>query len=146
MFGIAGQFRNFQGRKWGSKCLADIEDAGDFEPLVTDLLCFFFRLAVRSKDNLLGRRIYLFHFKFPTEGHWGDDVDRLFSFLYLTVKFLLPGIISGNHSSFRILQSDQQGIVEAVLMELCHGGQIVLVILRGKDLFDTCLQPVCDLF
>ena len=41
--------------------------------------------------------------------------------------------------------TDQEGVVEAVFMELGHGGKILLIVFRGKDLLNTCLQPVSDL-
>ena len=48
------------------------------------------------------------------------DVDAFFPSFYLPVKFLLPCLIPGYQCRFRFLHGDQQGIIETVIMELCH--------------------------
>ena len=76
--------------------------------------------------------------------HWGDNLDSLGTLLNMALKVLLLGAIPGYQSGIRELHGNQQGIVEAVVVELGHGGKIGLVLLGIKKITQSLPQLLRD--
>jgi len=60
-------------------------------------------------------------------------------------EFLLPGVVSGNQRSFRVLHGDQERVVETVAMKTGHHLQVVGILATAEDFLDAFLQSCSDL-
>lgn len=74
----------------------------------------------------------------------GQYLDGLFAFLYIAVKIVPPLIVARHKLS--ALHGDQEGVVEAVTVELGHSGEIGFVAFTLEKLLCAGFQPVGDLF
>ena len=58
----------------------------------------------------------------------------------------LPLAVTGNMGGIGTLHTDQHHIVKGVVVKTRHGLQILLIPVAVKELLDTSLDTVCNLF
>ena len=120
----AGQFIH---RDRGQRCalgLADIEHGHHLER--RNLYRFFLgqRLAVLVQ-NRLALFVQLFHLLLDLVRRRSQNLDAFFAFLYGAVERVFP-LVEARHQ-LPALHGDQQGVVEAVIVEFRHRGEVGLV-------------------
>ena len=64
----------------------------------------------------------------------------------MALELVLPLVVARHQGGVRLLHSNQKGIVEAVIVELGHGGEIIFIPLTLKKGLNTGFQLVGDLF
>ena len=107
---------------------------------------FHFRFTVfvqHSQARILVDFLAFFHF---LDGSRSNDLDALFAFFDVTVELILPCVKPCHQCGIRPLHSDQQRIIEAVIVEFCHRAQIRRVHFRCKNVLYALLQPFRDFF
>ena len=99
---IAGQCTHQLG-KGLPVCLGDIKDRDDPKP--GDLYLHFFRqcLASNIPQGFLRNRIKLFNFLFGFDRGRGNDADAFFTLQDITMKLILPAVVSGHQCGIRLL-------------------------------------------
>ena len=139
----AGQFIHSNGRQWFTLSLADIEHGHHLKG--RNLYRFFFgqRLAVLAQ-NRLTLLVQLFHLLLDLVGCRSKNLDAFFAFLYGAVERVFP-LVEARHQ-LPALHGDQQGVVEAVIVEFRHRGEVGFVAVTVKQLLNPCFQPVRDFF
>ena len=141
-----GQFMNANGGDLPSFCLADIEDRYDFECRNGDLFFLLHRLAVFSIDWLMGVGIDPGHHDRFLIGCRSQNLNGFFALFDCPSQFLFPLVKAGYQRGVRFLHGDQQCVVEAVIMKLGHGIQVGAILFAVKQIFQSGLQLVGDLF
>ena len=104
--------------------LADIEHGNHLKG--RNLHRFFLsqRLAV-FVQNGLALFVQFFRFLLDLVGRGSKNLDAFFAFLYGTVERVFP-LVEARHQ-LSALHGDQQGVIEAVIVEFCHRGKIGFV-------------------
>ena len=104
--------------------LADIEHRHHLER--RNLHRFFFRqrLAVLVQ-NRLALFVQLFHLLLDLVRRRSKDFDAFFAFLYGAVERVFP-LVEARHQ-LSALHGNQQGVVETVIVEFCHRGEVGFV-------------------
>ena len=123
--------------------LTDIEHRHHLER--RNLHRFFFRqrLAVLVQ-NRLALFVQLFHLLLDLVRRRSKDFDAFFAFLYGAVERVLP-LVEACHQ-LPALHGDQQGVVEAVIVEFCHRGKVSFVAVTVEQLLNARFQPVRNFF
>ena len=123
--------------------LADIEHGNHLKG--RNLYRFFFgqRLAVLVQ-NRLALFVQLFHLLLHLIRRRGKDFDAFFAFLHGAVERVLP-LVEARHQ-LPALHGDQQGVVEAVIVEFRHRGEVGFVAVAIEQLLNARFQPVRDFF
>ena len=142
-FHAAGQFFHADRGQRFSLGLAHIKDGNDLKGRNLYFLYFGNRLSVFSHHRP-ALCVQLLHFLFCLERGRGQYLDGLFAFLHIAVKIVPPLVVACHKLS--ALHGDQEGIVEAVTVELGHGGEIGFVAFTLEKLLYAGFQPVGDLF
>ena len=140
------QFMRSQFRKRFTIGLRNIEDRCYAETRNHILHTFHFRLTVfvqHHQTRILVDFLASFHF---LDGSRSNDLDALFAFFNVTVELILPCVKPCHQCGIGPLHSDQQRIVEAVIVEFCHRAQIRRVHFRCKNVLYALLQPFRDFF
>ena len=125
--------------------LAHIKDAHHLKGRDSDFFLLGDGLAVLT-DNGFAVRVKFFLFLFDFVRRGGKDFNAFFVFLYMAVKVLFPCSIASHKGCVRLLHHDQQRIVKAVIVELGHGFQVVLVSLTMEQVFYASFKLRRDLF
>jgi len=130
----AGQFIHCNRGQRFALGLADIEHRHHLER--RNLHRFFLRqrLAVLVQ-NRLTLFVQLFRFLLDLVGRRSKNLDAFFAFLYGAVERVFP-LVEARHQ-LPALHGDQQGIVEAVIVEFCHRGKIGFVAVAVEQLLDA---------
>ena len=105
-----------------------------------------FRLTVfvqYSQSRILVDFLALLDF---LNGSRSDNLNALFAFFDVAVKLILPCVKPCHQCGIRPLHSDQQRIVEAVIVEFCHRAQVYRVHFRCENILYALLQPFRDFF
>ena len=126
-------------------CLAHIKDAYHLKGRDGDFFLLGDGLAVLT-DNGLAVRVKFFQLFFDFVGRGGKDFNALFAALYMAFKLVTPFVKASHKGSVRLLHHDQQRIVKAVIVELGHGFQVVLVSLTMEQVFYASFKLRRDLF
>ena len=123
--------------------LADIEHGHHLES--RNLHRFFLsqRLAVLVQ-NRLTLFVPLFHLLLDLVGRRSKDFDAFFALFHGAVERVLP-LVEACHQ-LPALHGNQQGVVEAVIVEFCHRGEVGFVAVAVEQLLNACFQPVRDFF
>ena len=139
----AGQFIHSNGRQWFTLSLADIEHGHHLKG--RNLYRFFFgqRLSILIQ-NRLTLFVQLFHLLLDLVRRRSKDFDAFFAFLYGAVERVFP-LVEARHQ-LSALHGDQQGVVEAVIVEFCHRGEVGFVAVAVEQLLNARFQPVRDFF
>ena len=139
----AGQFIHGNGRQRFALGLADIEHGHHLESRNLHRLFFRQWLAVLVQ-NRLALFVQLFHLLLHLIRRRGKDFDAFFAFLHGAVERVFPLVEAGHQ--LPALHGDQQGVVEAVIVEFCHRGEVGFVAVAVEQLLNACFQPVRDFF
>ena len=142
-FHAAGQFFHADRGQRFPLGLAHIKDGNDLKGRNLYFLYFGNRLSVFSHHRP-ALCVQLLHFLFRLERGRGQYLDGLFAFLHIAVKIVPPLVVACHKLS--ALHGDQEGVVEAVTVELGHGGEIGFVAFTLEKLLYAGFQPVGDLF
>ena len=139
----AGQFIHCDRWQRFALGLADIEHGNHLEG--RNLHCFFFRqrLAVLVQ-NRLALFVQLFHLLLDLVRRRSKDFDAFFAFLYGAVERVFP-LVEARHQ-LAALHGDQQGVVEAVIVEFRHRGEVGFVAVAVEQLLNPCFQSVRNFF
>ena len=139
----AGQFIHCDRWQRFALGLADIEHGNHLKG--RNLHRFFFRqrLAVLVQ-NRLALFVQLFHLLLDLVRRRSKDFDAFFAFLYGAVERVFP-LVEARHQ-LPALYGDQQGVVEAVIVEFRHRGEVGFVAVAVEQLLNACFQPVRDFF
>jgi len=139
----AGQFIHSNGRQWFTLSLADIEHGHHLKG--RNLYRFFFgqRLAVLVQ-NRLTLLVPLFHLLLDLVGCRSKNLDAFFALFHGAVERVFP-LVEARHQ-LSALHGNQQGVVEAVIVEFCHRGEVGFVAVAIEQLLNACFQPVRDFF
>ena len=124
VFDTGRQFVHFQRRNRFPIGLRNIEDRCYTETRNHILHTFYFRFTVfvqHSQARILVDFLALLDF---FDGSRSNDLDALFAFFDVTVKLVFPCVKPCHQCGIRPLHSDQQRIVEAVIVKFCHCVQI----------------------
>ena len=146
VFDTGRQFVHFQRRNRFPIGLRNIEDRCYTETRNHILHTFYFRFTVfvqHSQTRILVDFLALLHF---LDGSRSNDLDAPFAFFNVAVKLILPCVEPCHQCGIRPLHSDQQRIVEAVIVEFCHRAQVRRVHFRCKNILYALLQPFRDFF
>ena len=139
----AGQFIHCNRGQRFALGLADIEHGHHLESRNLHRLFFRQRLAVLVQ-NRLALFVQLFHFLLDLVRRRSQNLDAFFAFLYGAVERVFP-LVEARHQ-LPALHGDQQGVVEAVIVEFRHRGEIGFVAVAVEQLLNPCFQPVRDFF
>jgi len=139
----AGQFIHSNGRQWFTLSLADIEHGHHLKGRNLYRLFFRQRLAVLVQ-NRLTLFVQLFHFLLDLVRRRSQNLDAFFAFLYGAVERVFP-LVEARHQ-LPALHGDQQGVVEAVIVEFRHRGEVGFVAVAVEQLLNPCFQPVRNFF
>ena len=139
----AGQFIHCDRWQRFALGLADIEHGNHLKG--RNLHRFFFRqrLAVLVQ-NRLALFVQLFHLLLDLVRRRSKDFDAFFAFLYGAVERVFP-LVEARHQ-LAALHGDQQGVVEAVIVEFRHRGEVGFVAVAVEQLLNPCFQPVRNFF
>ena len=139
----AGQFIHCDRWQRFALGLADIEHGNHLKG--RNLHRFFFRqrLAVLVQ-NRLTLLVPLFHLLLDLVGCRSKNLDAFFALFHGAVERVLP-LVEARHQ-LPALHGDQQGVVEAVIVEFCHRGEVGFVAVAVEQLLNPCFQPVRDFF
>ena len=141
-----GQFIYFQQRERFTIRLRNIKNRCHAEAWnhIFHTLHFWLTVFVQHRQpRILVDFLTFFHF---LDGSRGNDLDALFAFLDVAVELILPCLESRHQCGIRPLHSDQQCIVETVIVEFCHRAQVHRVHFRCKNVLYTLLQPFRNFF
>ena len=141
---ISGQLGYADIRQLPPLCLADVKDSGCLEVGDRDIARFPQGLPVRAVQGLAGLRVLLVLLHRPLIGARRQDFDALLIPFDLPAQ-LLPGVVSSYPACCGKLEQDQQGVAEAVMVELRHSGQIFRITAAGIELPDAGLQLIGQL-
>ncbi len=103
------------------------------------------RLPVRAGDGPAAG-VQLFHLPPHLVGGRGQNLDGPLPPLHMALELVLPLVVARHQGGVRLLHGDQEGVVEAVIVELGHGGEVVFILFALKKGLNTGFQPVGDLF
>ena len=139
----AGQFIHCDRWQRFALGLADIEHGNHLKG--RNLHRFFFRqrLAVLVQ-NRLALFVQLFHLLLDLVRRGGKDFDALFALFHGAVERVFP-LVEARHQ-LSALHGDQQGVVEAVIVEFRHRGEVGFVAVAVEQLLNPCFQPVRNFF
>ena len=139
----AGQFIHCNRGQRFALGLADIEHGHHLESRNLHRLFFRQRLAVLVQ-NRLALFVQLFHLLLDLVRRRSKDFDAFFAFLYGAVERVFP-LVEARHQ-LAALHGDQQGVVEAVIVEFRHRGEVGFVAVTVEQLLNPCFQPVRNFF
>ena len=139
----AGQFIHGDRGQRFALGLADIEHGNHLKGRNLHRLFFRQRLAVLVQ-NRLALFVQLFHLLLDLVGRRGKDFDAFFALFHGAVERVFP-LVEARHQ-LSALHGDQQGVVEAVIVEFCHRGEVGFVAVAVEQLLNPCFQPVRDFF
>ena len=139
----AGQFIHGNGRQRLALGLADIEHRNHLKRWNLHGLFFRQRLSILIQ-NRLALFVQLFHLLLDLVRRRCQNFDAFFAFLYGAVERVFPLVEAGHQ--LPALHGDQQGVVEAVIVEFCHRGKVSFVVVTVEQLLNACFQPVRDFF
>ena len=139
----AGQFIHGNGRQRFALGLADIEHGHHLESRNLHRLFFRQRLAV-FVQNGLALFVQFFRFLLDLVGRGSKNLDALFALFHGAMERVFP-LVEARHQ-LSALHGDQQGVVEAVIVEFCHRGEVGFVAVAVEQLLNPCFQPVRNFF
>ena len=125
--------------------LAHIKDAYHLKGRDGDFFLLGDGLAVLT-DNRLAVRVKFFQLFFDFIRRGGKDFNAFFAALYMAFKLVTPFVKASHKGSVRLLHHDQQRIVKAVIVELGHGFQVVLVSFTIEKVFYASFKLCRNLF
>ena len=139
----AGQFIHRDRGQRFALGLADIKHGNHLKG--RNLHRFFFRqrLAVLVQ-NRLALFVPLFHLLLDLVGRRSQNLDAFFALFHGAVECVFPLVEAGHQ--LPALHGDQQGVVEAVIVEFCHRGEVGFVAVAVEQLLNPCFQPVRNFF
>ena len=120
----AGKFIHRNGWQRFALGLADIEHRNHFEGRNLHRL-FLGQWLTVFVQNGLALFVQLFHLLLDLVRRRSKDFDAFFAFLYGAVERVFP-LVEARHQ-LPALHGDQQGVVEAVIVEFRHRGEVGLV-------------------
>ena len=123
--------------------LADIEHGHHFERRNLHRLFFRQWLAVLVQ-NRLALLVQLFHLLLDLVRRRSKDFDAFFALFYGAVERVFP-LVEARHQ-LSALHGNQQGVVETIIVEFCHRGEVGFVAVTVKQLLNPCFQPVRNFF
>lgn len=134
-------------REYSAVAYFDGKEIKDFYAAIDYLhlhrLFFRQRLSILIQ-NRLALFVQLFHLLFDLVGRRGKDFDAFFALFHGAVERVFP-LVEARHQ-LSALHGDQQGVVEAVIVEFCHRGEVGFVAVAVEQLLNARFQPVCYLF
>jgi len=139
----AGQFIHRDRGQRFALGLADIEHGHHLESRNLHRLFFRQRLSILIQ-NRLTLLVQLFHLLLDLVGCRSKNLDALFAFLYGAVECVFP-LVEARHQ-LSALHGDQQGVVEAVIVEFRHRGEVGFVAVAVEQLLNPCFQSVRNFF
>ena len=139
----AGQFIHRDRGQRFALGLADIEHGHHLEGWNLHGLFFGQRLAVLAQ-NRLALFVQLFHLLLDLVGRGSKNLDALFALFHGTVKRVFP-LVEARHQ-LPALHGNQQGVVEAVIVEFRQRGEVGFVAVAVEQLLNSCFQPVRNFF
>ena len=139
----AGQFIHRDRGQRFALGLADIEHGHHLESRNLHRLFFRQRLAVLVQ-NRLALFVQLFHLLFDLVRRRGKDFDTFFALFHGAVERVFP-LVKARHQ-LSALHGNQQGVVEAVIVEFCHRGKVGFVAVTVEQLLNPRFQTVRDFF
>ena len=142
-FYVAGQFLHAQRRQRFALGLAHVKDRHDLERRYLDFFLLGDRVAVLVPDRL-ALFVQLRHFLFHLVGGRGKNLDAFLALFDIAVKFIPPLVVARH--KLAALHGNEDGVVEAVIVETGHRVQIGLEASALKQIHDAGFQPVGDLF
>ena len=142
-FHVAGQFLHAQRRQRFALGLAHVKDRHDLERRYLDFFLLGDRVAVLVPDRL-ALFVQLRHFLFHLVGGRGKNLDAFLALFDIAVKFIPPLVVARH--KLAALHGNEDGVVEAVIVETGHRVQIGLEASALKQIHDAGFQPVGDLF
>ena len=120
----AGQFIHRDRGQRFALGLADIEHGHHLESRNLHRLFFRQRLAVLVQ-NRLALFVQLFHLLLDLVGRRSKNLDAFFALFHSAVERVFPLVEAGHQ--LPALHGDQQGVVETVIVEFCHRGEVGFV-------------------
>ena len=139
----AGQFIHRDRGQRFALGLADIEHRHHLER--RNLHRFFFRQRLSILiQNRLALFVQLFHLLLDLVRRRSQNLDALFALFHGAVERVFP-LVEARHQ-LAALHGDQQGVVEAVIVEFCHRGEVSFVAVTVEQLLNARFQPVRDFF
>ena len=117
----AGQFIHCDRWQRFALGLADIEHGHHLEGRNLHRLFFRQRLSVLAQ-NRLALFVQLFHLLLDLVRRRSKDFNALFALFYGAVECAFP-LVEACHQ-LPALHGDQQGVIEAVIVEFCHRGEV----------------------
>ena len=130
----AGQFIHGNGRQRFALGLADIEHGHHLESRNLHRLFFRQRLSILIQ-NRLALFVQLFHLLLDLVRRGGKDFDALFALFHSAVERILP-LVETRHQ-LPALHGNQQGVVETVIVEFRHRGEVGFVAVAVEQLLDA---------
>ena len=88
--------------------------------------------------------IQLWHFLFHLVGGWGKNLDAFLALFDVAVKFIPPLVVARH--KLAALHGNEDGVVEAVIMEAGHCVKVGLEAVTFKQIHDAGFQLVGNLF
>jgi len=95
-------------------------------------------------QNRLALFVPLFHLLLDLVGRRSKNLDAFFALFHGAVERVFP-LVEARHQ-LSALHGDQQGVVEAVIVEFCHRGEVGFVAVTVEQLLNARFQPVRDFF
>ena len=139
----AGQFMHCNRGQRFALGLADIEHGHHLESRNLHRFLLSQRLSILIQ-NRLALFVQLFHLLLDLVGRRSKNLDAFFAFLYGAVERVIP-LVEACHQ-LSALHGDQQGVIEAVIVEFCHRGEVGFVAVAVEQLLNACFQPVRNFF
>jgi len=139
----AGQFIHCNRGQRFALGLADIEHGNHLKGRNLHRFFLHQRLAVLVQ-NRLALFVQLFHLLLDLVRRRGQNFDAFFAFLYGAVERVFPLVEAGHQ--LPALHGDQQGVVEAIIVEFCHRGEVGFVAVTVEQLLNARFQTVRDFF
>jgi len=139
----AGKFIHRNGWQRFALGLADIEHRNHFEGRNLHRL-FLGQWLTVFVQNGLALFVQLFRFLLNLVGRGSKNLDALFALFHGAVERVFP-LVEARHQ-LSALHGDQQGVVEAIIVEFCHRGEIGFVAVAVEQLLNPCFQSVRNFF
>ena len=120
----AGQFIHRDRGQRFALGLADIEHGHHLESRNLHRLFFRQRLSILIQ-NRLALFVQLFHLLLDLVGRRSKNLDAFFALFHSAVERVFP-LVEARHQ-LSALHGNQQGVVETVIVEFCHRGEVGFV-------------------
>ena len=139
----AGQFIHRDRGQRFALGLADIEHGHHLESRNLHRLFFRQRLSILIQ-NRLALFVQLFHLLLHLVRRRSKNLDAFFALFHSAVECVFP-LVKARHQ-LPALHGNQQGVVEAIIVEFCHRGEIGFVAVAVEQLLNARFQSVRNFF